>query len=76
MLIAVVDRLRGFPEPIEAMYPQAQIQTCIVHLIRNLTSLASWQERNGSLQCSSRSTTLPALKRPRQNSMPLLKAIG
>jgi putative transposase len=41
ILIAVVDGLRGFPEAIEAVYPQAQIQTCIVHLIRNSTTLAA-----------------------------------
>jgi transposase-like protein len=45
VLIAVVDGLRGFPEAIEAVYPQAQIQTCIVHLIRNSLSLASWKDR-------------------------------
>lgn len=32
-------------EAIEAVYPQAQIQTCIVHLIRNSTTLASWKDR-------------------------------
>ena len=42
ILIAVVDGLRGFPEAIEAVYPQTQIQTCIVHLIRN--SLDLWVE--------------------------------
>jgi putative transposase len=45
ILIAVVDGLRGFPEAIEAVYAQAQIQTCIVHLIRNSLNLASWKER-------------------------------
>lgn len=45
VLIAVVDGLRGFLEAIEAVYPQAQIQTCIVHLIRNSTTLASWKDR-------------------------------
>lgn len=35
VLIAVVDGLKGFPEAITAVFPQAQIQTCIVHLIRN-----------------------------------------
>lgn len=45
ILIAVVDGLRGFPEAIEAVYPEAQIQTCIVHLIRNSLNLASWKER-------------------------------
>jgi putative transposase len=45
VLIAVVDGLRGFPDAIEAVYPDAQVQTCIVHLIRHSLSLASWQDR-------------------------------
>ena len=45
VLIAVVDDLRGFPEAIETVYPQAHIQTCIVHSIRNSLSLASWKDR-------------------------------
>lgn len=45
ILVAVVDGLRGFPEAIEAVYPEAQIQTCIVHLIRNSLNLASWKDR-------------------------------
>ena len=43
--IAVVDGLRGFPESIEAVYPQAQIQTCIAHLTCNSTTLAVWKGR-------------------------------
>lgn len=45
ILIAVVDGLRGFPEAIEAVYPAAQIQACIVHLIRNSLNLASRKDR-------------------------------
>ena len=45
ILIAVVDGLRGFPEAIEAVYPQTQIQTCIVHLIRNSLNHVGWKER-------------------------------
>ena len=45
VLIAVVDGLRGFPEAIEAVYPHAQIQTCVVHLIRNSLNFASWKDR-------------------------------
>jgi transposase-like protein len=45
ILIAVVDGLRGFPEAIEAVFPAAQIQTCIVHLIRNSLNLAGWKDR-------------------------------
>ena len=34
VLIGCVDGLKGFPEAIEAVFPQAWVQTCIVHLIR------------------------------------------
>ena len=45
ILIAVVDGLKGFPEAIEAVFPQAAIQTCIVHLIRNSLDFVSWKDR-------------------------------
>ncbi len=45
ILVAVVDGLKGFPEAIESVFPEARVQTCIVHLIRNSLSLASWKER-------------------------------
>ena len=45
ILIAVVDGLSGFPDAIEAAYPQALVQTCIVHLIRNSMAYGSWKER-------------------------------
>ena len=34
VLIACVDGLKGFPEAIEATFPQTWVQTCVVHLIR------------------------------------------
>jgi putative transposase len=45
LLIAVVDGLKGFPEAITAVFPQAQIQTCIVHLMRNSLEFCSWKDR-------------------------------
>lgn len=45
ILIAVVDGLRGFPEAIEAVFPKTQIQTCIVHLIRNSLNYVAWKDR-------------------------------
>ncbi len=47
ILIAVVDGLSGFPEAIEAAYPEAAVQTCIVHLIRNSMAHGGWKERKG-----------------------------
>jgi putative transposase len=53
ILIAVVDGLKGFPEAIASVYPQALVQTCIVHLIRNSLAFVSWKDRK---------TILPAIK--------------
>lgn len=35
ILIACVDGLKGFPEAIETIYPDTEVQLCIVHQIRN-----------------------------------------
>jgi putative transposase len=35
ILLAVVDGLKGFPEAIRAVFPEATVQTCIVHLLRH-----------------------------------------
>ena len=45
ILIAVVDGLKGFPEAITAVFPEAQVQTCIVHLIRHSLAYCGWKER-------------------------------
>ena len=45
ILIAVVDGLKGFPQAIEAAFPEAQVQTCIVHLLRHSMSFASYKDR-------------------------------
>ena len=44
-LIAVVDGLKGFPEAIQAVFPEAQVQLCIVHLIRGSLEFVSWKDR-------------------------------
>jgi putative transposase len=44
-LIAVVDGLKGFPDAIAAVFPRAQVQACIVHLIRNSLDLVSYKDR-------------------------------
>src|SRR5512144_1188470 len=45
VLIAIVDGLKGFPEAITAVFPQAQVQTCIVHLIRHSLAFVSYKDR-------------------------------
>ena len=45
VFIACVDGLQGFPEAIEAMFPKAQVQLCIVHLVRNSLKYVGWKQR-------------------------------
>lgn len=43
--LVCVDGLKGFPQAIEAVYPQAQVQLCIVHLVRASLNYVTWQDR-------------------------------
>lgn len=43
MFIACVDGLTGFPEAIEAVYPQTRVQLCMVHLVRNSLRYVSYK---------------------------------
>ena len=45
ILIACCDGLKGFPQAIEAVFPDTVVQTCIVHLIRNSLRLVAWGNR-------------------------------
>jgi len=45
IFIACVDGLTGFPEAIEVVFPQTQVQLCIVHLVRNSLSYVSYKDR-------------------------------
>ena len=43
--IACVDGLKGLPEAIEAVYPDTQVQLCIVHKLRNSFKYVPWKDR-------------------------------
>lgn len=45
ILIAVVDGLKGFPDAIQAAFPDTTVQTCIVHLLRCSLEFVSWKDR-------------------------------
>ena len=45
ILVCCVDGLTGFPEAIEAVFPQAWVQTCIVHQIRTSMRFVTYQDR-------------------------------
>lgn len=45
VLLAIVDGLKGFPEAIVAVFPEATVQTCIVHLLRHSLDFTSYKDR-------------------------------
>jgi len=63
IVIACVDGLKGFPEAIESIYPDTEIQHCIVHQIRNsLKYVASKNQKvfMADLKCVYKAATLNA----------------
>lgn len=45
IFIACVDGLKGFPEAIESVYPNAEVQLCIVHMVRHSLNFVGWKQR-------------------------------
>lgn len=45
VFIACVDGLKGFPDAIATVYPECQIQSCIVHQVRNSLSFVPWKDK-------------------------------
>ena len=63
ILIACVDGLKGFPEAIESIYPDTEVQHCIIHQIRNsLKYVASKNQKAfmADLKCVYKAATLNA----------------
>ena len=44
ILIACVDGLKGFPDAINTVFPETQIQLCIVHMVRNSMKFVPWKD--------------------------------
>ena len=45
ILIVCVDGLKGFPEAIESIYPEAEVQLCVVHQIRHSLKYVSYKDK-------------------------------
>jgi len=45
IFVACVDGLKGFPEAIEAVFPQTAVQLCIVHMVRHSLNFVPWKRR-------------------------------
>jgi transposase-like protein len=62
VLIALIDGLAGFPEAIQAVFPHAQIHTCVVHLVRRSLAYVSYKDRKriaAALKTIYRAETVP-----------------
>lgn len=63
ILIACVDGLKGFPEAIESLYPNSEIQHCIIHQIRNSMKYVASKNQKAfmsDLKCVYKAATLNA----------------
>lgn len=63
VIIVCCDGLKGLPESIRATWPQAVVQTCVVHLVRNSLRFASkkhWKQLAGEIKEIYHAPTLPA----------------
>ena len=45
VFVACVDGLKGFPEAIEAVFPQTAVQLCLVHMVRHSLNYVTWKRR-------------------------------
>jgi transposase-like protein len=45
ILLAAVDGLSGFPDAVNAVFPKAEVQLCIVHMVRNSVKHVPYKDR-------------------------------
>lgn len=62
VLLVCCDGLKGLPEAIEATWPQALVQTCVIHLIRASLRFCSWKDRKAITKALRPIYTAPTLE--------------
>ncbi len=63
VIVVCCDGLKGLPESIRATWPEAEVQTCVVHLVRNSLRFASkkhWKALAGEIKEIYQAPTVPA----------------
>lgn len=76
ILIACIDGLKGFPEAIHAVYPQTEIQLCIVHQIRTSLKYVAWKNQKEFMQDLKLVYKAPSLKSAEDNLLALEEKWG
>jgi putative transposase len=62
IFLTCVDRLKGFPEAIAAIYPRTAVQLCIVHLVRASLSYVPWKLRKDQVPWKLRKSAVADLQ--------------
>jgi putative transposase len=73
ILVLCGDGLTGLPDAVRTVYPQADVQLCVVHPIRNATKFVSSRIAKRSAPRCGPSTPPPPAKPPRSLSNDLSK---
>jgi putative transposase len=63
IFIVCVDGLKGFPDAIAAVFPHADVQLCLVHMVRHSLKFVNWKQRKevaADLKAIYTSTTVEA----------------
>ncbi|MCQ3813975.1 MAG: transposase [Acidimicrobiia bacterium] len=68
VLIVVCDGLKGLPDAVEATWPQATIQTCVLHLLHAPSRYVLWQDKTRVLTELKNIYNAPASTQPNQRS--------
>ena len=68
--IACCDGLKGLPDAIRATWPDAEVQLCVVHLVRSPLRFTSKKYWVRCAETCARSTPPPLSRRPRPASPP------
>jgi putative transposase len=50
VLIACIDNLKGFSQAIESIFPETEVQLCVIHQIRNSLKYVSWKDYKAFLK--------------------------
>ncbi|SEA34300.1 Transposase, Mutator family [Desulfuromusa kysingii] len=44
IFVACVDELKGFPKAIETVFPETQVQLCMLHMVRHCLNYVLWKQ--------------------------------
>jgi putative transposase len=76
IFIACVDGLKGFPEAIETVFPDTQVQLCLVHMVRHSLKYVTWRHRKEvatDLKAIYQSSTIEEAENSSQNGILIIR---